>query len=293
MKKILLLNANTAFNKNFAAECSKKGIQCDIAKTREFILDIKNNKVSLVLKNNLYATDDLYVLVRLRGKDMHFASILCEFFKQKQVKFTDSLNTHHEFSHGKIQQMMVLPLNGLPVPDSIICSEISYAHNRDFIQDRISYPCVLKTETDRGEGVWKIENQEQLELRMKEASSNDAQQGCITLFIIQEYIPNTYDTRVAMFEDTVIRILDRSSVDGFYNNHSRGAHFEYSEITDEEYELCNKARTVMHLDLAGIDFVRTADGRVLFFEINMKPQMNADYLPLIIEKIAEKYFKRI
>ncbi len=189
---------------------------------------------------------------------------------------------------------MMLHMNELPIPESIITTSFSYEKNRDYICKTFDFPVVLKFNGDRGAEVWKIDSVEELDKRLllsKEEKQSAIKSETIPTAIIQEYIENTHDFRVTMYKHEVLGIIKRISQDGFYNNWSLGAKFEIATITDSETELCRRAADACGIDMAGADFVRTDNGP-LFFEVNKSPQMSIRYSSIIAKRIIEEYFNK-
>ncbi|MBU4452707.1 hypothetical protein KKH24_00405, partial [Patescibacteria group bacterium] len=290
--KINLYNSEKKFRKGFFDFGKKSGIEINNIRLRYSIIHLKNGeKAKFVESNKEFSIDDAYNYIRLRGIEAQIPAIIAMYCNKKHISFNDPINSHHTRSVNKISQMMAMWLDKLPIPESIIVSKYSYNKNKEYILANINFPCVLKGYGDRGKSVWKMDSQKQLDKHMKLSfyiKKRMVKLGQIETFIIQEYISNTHDFRVTMFENEVLGVIKRISKDGFYNNFCMGADYEVAKITAKEKKLCQKACDACQIDLAGVDFVRTDDG-ILFFEVNKSPQINIKYPAVIAEKIAKKY----
>ncbi|PIQ67397.1 hypothetical protein COY25_00890 [Candidatus Uhrbacteria bacterium CG_4_10_14_0_2_um_filter_41_7] len=291
-KQINLFNSVQKFRDGFIAGCEKNNIILKPLKTSQLIIHLKNTEAGHFIYNNEEIDiDSSYNFIQLRGKESQIPTLLAMYAKARNIKFNDEINTEHTMNANKIAQMMMLWLSDLPIPETIICSSYSFKANTEYIQNKLNFPVVLKKNGDRGTEVWKIESFTELSLKLeitdavKESSKTEKK---VEVYVIQEYIPNTFDFRVAMFQGEVLKIIKRTSKDGFYNNCSLGADWEFSEIEAEELALSKKACEVARLDLAGVDFVRTENG-IKFFEINQSPQLTAEYAEKIVEIIDRKY----
>ena len=295
LKKINLYNSDKRFRKGFFEFCKKSKVEVHNIRLRYSIIHLKNKKeIKFIHQNDEFSVDDAYNYIRLRGIESHTPALIAMYCKKKRLKMNDPINEHHTKSVNKITQMLMLWLNKLPMPETIITTKYSYNKNKEYILENTNFPCVLKGYGDRGTSVWKIDNAKELNKRMKLTKSMKRKMvkaGKIETFIIQQYIQNTHDFRVTMFEHEVLGVIKRISKDGFYNNFSLGADYEVSEITKDEELLSQKACDACGIDLGGVDFVRTDDG-IVFFEINKSPQINKKYPALIAQRITEKYLQK-
>ncbi|MBU1126506.1 MAG: hypothetical protein ABH826_05485 [Patescibacteria group bacterium] len=291
-KNIILYNSVKRFRDGFELGCDNNDIKLTKVRTRYLAIHLKNGSPArFIYKNDDLDVDNAFNFIQMRGKEAHIPSLIALYCEYQGIGFNDVVNTHHTDNAYKISQMMMLWLSGLPIPETMILSNFSYEANREYIKDHLQFPLVLKKNGDRGEEVWKIKNIEELDKRMilTEIEKKEAIKGkTIDTAILQQCIPNTHDFRVTMFEGDVLGVIKRTSQDGFYNNWSKGALWEPSEISDEEKELSQKACDACGVDLGGVDFVRTKDG-ILFFEVNKTPQINVNYPEVIVKMLNDSY----
>jgi len=98
------------------------------------------------------------------------------------------------------------------------------------------------------------------------------------VLLIQEFVRTAdlsiSDFRVFMLGDEVAGVMQRTSSNGdFRANYSRGAGIEPAELTAVEIDYCQKIMRKFGLQIAGLDFIRTADGPV-FLEVNSNPGLD-------------------
>lgn len=265
MEKILIINTLDDFAERIQAEFNAKNIQSERLRSRESILIIDNsNQIKFFNKNAEISLDNARVFLRVRGHDSHFCSLLIKIFLHRNIPFNDPVNAEHSNSSGKITQTILLSQNGIPVPKTIVCNSESFYNNEKIIMDNISFPCVLKTGGSRGDRVWLIEDKEKLTKMLFKFNS---------LYVIQEYIENTYDMRILVYKNEIIGAIKRIGMDNFHNNVSKGASVESAELTKEEEDLAIEAARISGIDFAGVDILRGPTGPVIL-EVNQGPQVD-------------------
>lgn len=266
-KNILFVNGGVkSFGIRFREACVTENLDCTQirAHSNSMIIAETSGVRYFHMDEELDLKSFGYCFIRVRGRFSHMTSLLSYLLQSYKVPFNDLNNLEHTMVDEKITQMVKFAANGIPIPKSVIFSKRSYKNNIKNITENISFPCVLKTNGSRGDAVWKIENIEELENKMKEVEHE--------LMIVQEFLENNYDIRVLMFNGEFLGAIKRISNDGFYNNASRGGDVEETKISKDELRLSKKACNVLGLDFGGVDFIRTDKG-IIFFEINKGPMV--------------------
>jgi ribosomal protein S6--L-glutamate ligase len=115
------------------------------------------------------------------------------------------------------------------------------------------------------------------------------------VLLIQEFVRTAdlsiSDFRVFMLGTEVAAVMQRTNKSGdFRANYSRGAGVEPAKITDQEKEYCQKIMTKFNLQIAGLDFIRTANGPV-FLEVNSNPGL--DGIRSVTKKCGEDILEKI
>ena len=98
------------------------------------------------------------------------------------------------------------------------------------------------------------------------------------VLLIQEFVRTAdlsiSDFRVFMLGDQPAAVMQRTNRSGdFRANYSRGAGVEPAELTEQEVEYCRLIMQKFGLEIAGLDFIRTANGPV-FLEVNSNPGLD-------------------
>lgn len=266
-QKILLVNANKSFEQAFLAAAGKLELEVRSVSAHAGLMFVVDEKgVRLVYEGQpLLLAEYAYALIRLRGKQPLATAMLALCLEQAGIPFLDRSNRETALSDDKLVQMLRFGQAGLPIPKTIMFSRESYAQNREAIVAEFSFPCVLKQDGSKGESVWKIASLAELETRMSGITKD--------MMMVQKLIPNQEDIRALVFKGELIGAIARRSVDGFYNNVSRGAVTAPASLSAEELALAGRACAAADLDFGGVDFIRTPDG-IVFLEVNKSPQLN-------------------
>lgn len=265
MKKIILLNGGTQTRTAF--QLGVDTAQFASYKSKELILHITQDLQLVFLdKNTPIDFTDAYVFTRLRATDSHFCGILYEHFRANGIKASDPINSSFRMSEEKIAQMPRLARAGIKIPQTIIAREESYEANKEYILSNIQFPCVFKTDGSQGRAVFKVESAAELEERIAEKKKYE-------LFLIQELIPNTFDTRTLTVYGEILGTIKRSATNGsFYNNVAQGAKVSAYTLTEEEQTVAIKATNACELDFGGVDMIHTDNGPIVL-EVNKSPQI--------------------
>lgn len=265
MKKIILLNGGTQTRHAFAQGVSNTPVEYH--KSKEMILHIQKGHSYAFLHNNTPVDfTDSYVFTRLRANDAHFCGLLYEHFKAHGISASDPINESFKLSEEKISQMPRLARASISIPETIIAREESYQSNKEYILQNITFPLVFKTDGSKGNAVFKVETIEQLEARISMKDPHE-------LFLLQELVPNTFDTRTLVAYGTILGTIKRSAQNGnFLNNVSQGAAVEAYTLTKEEETTAIEATKACHMDFGGVDIIHTSEGP-LVLEVNKSPQI--------------------
>lgn len=291
--KLFLINGNSEnWPEIFQKKLSENGLEFEALYSKNMCIFLKKgNDVAFYEKNRKIDFNNSYVYIKHKKDDSYFIHLISEYLNRKNIDFNDrDSNLGSQFSSNKTSQMVRMFLDGVMIPDSIICTKQSYEVNKDVIISNIKFPCVAKRSGSKGKSVWKIDSIEKLEEIINLDPIEDTT-------LIQELIPNSFDTRVFIFEDKIIAAIDRINENGFHNNISQGGTGKKAILTKEEEEKCIQALKSSGLTFGGADMVKDPNGNILFFEVNKVPQTKmfeefagVSIRELIVEEIIKRYF---
>ena len=193
-------------------------------------------------------------------------------------------------SRDKLRAHQLLARKGIGMPVT------GFAHSPDDTQDLMQLvggaPMVIKlTEGTQGVGVVLAETD-------KAASSViEAFRGLNAHFLVQEFIKEAggADIRCLVVGDKVVAAMKRQGKEGeFRSNLHRGGSAEAIRITPEERSTAVRAASIMGLNVAGVDILRSNHGPVVM-EVNSSPGLEGiethtgkDVAGLIMEFIEKK-----
>ncbi|UTW44447.1 hypothetical protein KFE80_08565 [bacterium SCSIO 12696] len=263
-KTIYLVNgAEAYFRGKFATAALKLGIPHDYIDLKECVFFTDGKETYLYRNNQRIDPSDGYFFIRKKSEDSYYCYLLAEFLTQHQAPFSDPCNRLHTEPDIKFSQLLRLTKQGIPFPQSYICRPYSFDLHRDMIMNQLGFPLVVKRAGARGDAVWLIRTEAELNTKLAEAPFD--------VHILQQFIANEGDIRVIVFESQVIGAMTRSSADGFANT-SYDAVLEHTQLSDQERQLALLASSKAGIDFAGVDIVQTDDG-LKVWEINKTPQL--------------------
>jgi ribosomal protein S6--L-glutamate ligase len=192
----------------------------------------------------------------------------CAVLRQFEVQHVYSINESVAISRSrdKLRAHQLLARKGIGQPVT------SYAHSVNATSQLIETvggaPLILKlTASTHGNGVLLAETKKAAEALI------NAFRGIGSDFLVQEFIKEAggSDIRCFVVGGKVIAAMQRTAAKGEYrSNLHRGGHAQVIKLTPEERRLAVKAATVMGLDLAGVDILRSSHGP-LVIEVNSSP----------------------
>lgn len=194
-------------------------------------------------------------------------------------------------SRDKLRSLQLLARKGIGLPVT------GFAHSPDDIDDLINMvngaPLVIKLlEGTQGIGVVLAET--------KQAASSviEAFMGLNANILTQEFIKEAggADIRCLVVGEKVVAAMKRQGKEGeFRSNLHRGGSASLIRITPEERSTAVRAASIMGLNVAGVDLLRSNHGAVVM-EVNSSPGLEGierasekDIAGLIIEFIEKNY----
>ncbi len=262
---IILLNAGTKTRKAFMRGTQPQSVRRYQTKRMALHIDAQGTP-HVLAKNKPVDFTDARVLLRLSATDAHFCGILYDFFAHANIPVTDKINRYYQGRSEKIAQMLLLALAGIPVPESYIMREESFARNKAHMLERLTFPFICKRDGRKGEHVHLIETEVMLEKYMQ-------QKPPYTLTLFQPFIENTFDTRTIVAFGEILGTIARTRTHGFRNNVATGARVSRYELTDAEKDIALRSTQACDLDIAGVDIIHTNTGPVVL-EVNKSPQVH-------------------
>ena len=118
-------------------------------------------------------------------------------------------------------------------------------------------------------------------------------------FVLQEFIPNSGDLRVLVFNGKPALVIERKGIDGSHlNNTSQGGAAQIvsiESISSEVIDICIKAASASRLQVAGVDVMfDSTNSRPYLLEVNNAPQVSSGaFQDEKVEKYSEMLLEMV
>jgi len=184
-----------------------------------------------------------------------------------------------------------LAAGGLPVPRCRVAQGIEAAEQA---REELGGDCAVKPIFgSRGRGILRVRSREQV-------AAIDPAPAADRLYLLQEFVPHHgWDVRVLLVGQRVFSMRRRAAPGDWRTNVALGGKPEAFAPPADWVELAIRAARCLETDVAGVDLLPTADGRVLVLEVNGVPGWRAleattgdDVTGAVADYIVERAAKR-
>ncbi len=177
-----------------------------------------------------------------------------------------------EIAIDKYLSLTRMAAAGVPVPRTIVAQDAAVIEQawHDLGRDAVVKPLF----GSRGRGIERLTSSDALEPYLAAARSNARESspgGRPVTCYLQEFIPHRgWDARILVIGERVLS-MRRVSDDDWRLNVSRGARGEDWQAPDDWIALARRAAAAVGAEIAGVDLLPAADGRVVAVEVNAVP----------------------
>lgn len=281
MKKILVLSsAETDYtleaNDLFVNEIQKligDDIHLTLKHYNDLLFDITSESMTLRLiddQTELKEFDLVYFKSYYRYSEVAVAA--AQYLQQANVTYI-CRELDKSISFTKLTQYARLSRAHLPIARTIYMSTGQIVKFGDAtVSDTVQYPCVLKAVNGKGGSMNFL-------VRSGEELTEHALRNPETSFVIQQFIPNSYDLRVLVANGQVKLVIKRQRLDEktHLNNTSQGALatlLDVGSLNASDQQLALEAAQLFERDIAGVDIMFASDtGKSYVLEVNASPQV--------------------
>jgi ribosomal protein S6--L-glutamate ligase len=242
----------------------EKGHEAVVVNTLRAYMNIASNRPEIHYNGQILTGFDA-VIPRIGASVTFYGTALLRQFEMMGVyPLNESVAISR--SRDKLRSLQLLARKGIGLPVT------GFAHSPDDIQDLIAMvgdaPLVIKLlEGTQGIGVVLAETHKAAE------SVIEAFLGLKANILVQEYIKEAggSDIRCFVIGDKVVAAMKRQALAGeFRSNLHRGGTASITKITPEERSTAVRAASIMGLNVAGVDILRSNHGAVVM-EVNSSP----------------------
>ncbi len=256
------------------------------------IIDGKLNIFDINTGEDLRDFDLVYFRTYLKYAEI--AGEVADYLTHYKVRFLDrEVAAYH--AKTKLTQYVKLALHGLPLPNTLFIHTNRFPDAYERVKKMVGVPFVLKDiNAERGDNNHLIRSQQ----AFKRVLNQDPE----IQYIAQEYIPNTYDLRVLVFDKRVALVMKRSSTGKktHLHNTSKGATSEVlpaSELDAATKAMCLRAASTLNRQIAGVDLIRNQKANKWYIlEVNKSPQISSgtftDEKIEAFSKFLQKYLEQ-
>lgn len=275
--KIAILSRNKKLysTRRLIEACEQRGHEPLVLDVLRCYMDIESSKPDVHYKGK--EVPDVEAVIPRIGASVTFygTAVLRQFEMMGAFPLNESVAVVR--SRDKLRSLQLLSRKGIGLPKT------GYANDPDDIQDLITMiggaPLVIKLlEGTQGIGVVLAETKKAAE------SVIEAFMGLNANIMVQEYIKEAggADIRCLVIGEKVVAAMKRQAAPGeFRSNLHRGGSASIVKISPAERETAVKAASVMGLNVAGVDILRSERGP-LVMEVNSSPGLEG------IEKASGK-----
>jgi glutathione synthase/RimK-type ligase-like ATP-grasp enzyme len=231
----------------------------------DLVIKIDQGKINIYdLNFNTIIADVIYF--RLWERNFEIATTVANFAKQEGIPFHDSYVG--SIRNGlKLLQMSLFAINGINVPKTIFISNKYIKKNYEYLSRELGSQFVIKsTDGRKGKDNYLVKNKKELNLIKLKTTDK---------YIMQEFIPNSFDFRYLVLGEKVGIAYKRirSNKNDYRNNVAKGARIEYVDKNEYLYsDIAIKAAKLMSCEVCGVDIVISdSDKKPYVFEANNGP----------------------
>lgn len=236
-------------------------------------LDFTINGADMTIRDR-FNDKDLreYDVVHFRNVTLYpdYARAIAIYLQHHGKKVFEVSDAEHP-EYGKLSQMMLFALNGLPVPATWAAWGVQDTASL-YLRSAGAFPFILKANDGiKGHDNYLVRTQQELDDII--AANPELQ------FIAQTYIPNNKDYRVLWF-DTEALVFSRSATGGSHlNNTSRGgvsAEVATDELDPTALAIARRAAQLTRRIFSGADVMQDSQtGEWYVLEINANPALSS------------------
>ncbi|KXK11218.1 MAG: Ribosomal protein S6 modification protein [Microgenomates bacterium OLB23] len=250
-------------------------------------LDAENKSSEIFVDDRPFDMSGVYF--RAWANYAAMSSALAVLLKNKKVPFTNS-DVGTSGSDSKSYDYCKL-FNHIRLPHTIIAYPEWLIINAAMLENRFQYPYILKASDGRqGYDNYLIKCKAELTKSLKGYKKN-------ALFIVQEFIPNSFDYRIIIVGGKAMQAYTRTrdpKSSSHVNNASQGASKTVVNLTDipKLCRLAEKAAKTLKREICGVDIIVSSESKKAYLvEVNSSPSLPYDTTVRLIQSYLTSTLK--
>ena len=288
MKFLIVSSKISELTKDLINEIKLNNHTYNFSRTKDFILELDNNKFKASASKIPDLFDfDIY-LFRSFSKNMANSRIFIEELRlRKKIVIEGCVSDN--YINSKFAEGVRLTRNGINYPQTYQIPDLKNTKNLP----KNIFPVIIKpSDGSKGRDIKIIKNKIELKKILAKTSED---------FLIQEYLKIKWDLRVFVVNGKALGGIKRHILKGdCRSNASLGSKFENFDLTPEIKKIAEKAGKIMHYEVAGVDLAWSENKKKWYvFEVNISPQWkafknatNINPAKYIIKRAIEMYNKK-
>lgn len=250
---------------------------------------VEENKFKIIYNNEVLLKPDL-VIPRIGSSVTAYGTAVVRHFQQMGVPVLNSAEGIAN-SRDKFRCLQLLSGSNIRLPITYFSSDLHHAER--LVRKKLGYPFIVKRlEGTQGVGVYLVKNEiDAHELFNRFRRNNER-------ILLQEFVSEFKgkDIRVFVVGNKVVASMMRIAGEGeFRSNIHQGGVGQKVVLSEEEKEMAVRAVSVLGLNVAGVDILRSKRGGMII-EVNSSPGLEGiegvtgvKIAEEIIEFVEEKY----
>jgi glutathione synthase/RimK-type ligase-like ATP-grasp enzyme len=239
-------------------------------------------KVLIDLQDDIRDFD--LVIFRNASRFPGLAAPVCLYLSHHGLDFANGMEGTGMYV-GKIAQMFLYALNGLPVPDSLVVRNPTAAAK--YLPGFTKGKVIIKDNNGiKGRRNYLLENGQDIASFLE---------GRLENYIIQPFIENDGDYRVLFmgYYNPPLIFRRTGAADSHLNNTSQGGRADLvGDFPTEALETARKAAVLSGREIAGVDILFDRQGKHYVLEVNETPAIVSGFMPEAKLKLLNTYIRK-
>lgn len=273
---LVLVNSGGPKIRKFYEEINKQYdsvMKTFVVKYKELQVNIGNHDLCITFKDGSTTKDirDLdLIYFKTAKKNAELGSMVAAYAAYFGVPFVDQMVARHA-SNSKAYQMLLLRLNNISVPNTILVPKNTKELPYGGIVKQLGSPFVLKDNYGKkGRNIFIVNSSKDYKRTTEIAKSLSLE------LVAQKYITHDKFYRVLVMGKRVELVMYRSTISSEKSQAAKAVKVTTNKLPGEIIKMCIKAAEALGVQVAGVDILQdTKTNKWYCLEVNNSPQLVA------------------